>query len=446
MGAGYVGLVTGVCLAAKGHNVNCFDINEETIKKLSLGISPIYEKDLAGLLEQVLASGHFVASNCFEEAITKAEIVIVAVGTPSVNGLIDLQYVEAVAKQVGLYMKSSSRHISVIIKSTVVPGSTDTCVRGLLEQFSGKSLGEFGLGMNPEFLREGEAVDDFMNPDRIVLGFETEKTLDDLRELYSPWNNVDKVEVNARTAELIKYSNNALLALQISAVNELANLAAALGDIDIMDVIAGVRLDKRWSPIINGSRITPPILNYLLPGCGFGGSCFPKDVQALRSLGEQYGENMKIMSSVLQVNELQPNQVVNSLSEEVGGLSAKQVLLLGLSFKPGTDDVRESPSITIAQNLIDQGAHLKAHDPVAMEGFQAVIGDHCRLNVKFVNDWRAVISEVEVVIICTAWDEYSELREFDLRKITVFDVRRVLSEKQLNANKYLTVGKRRLEH
>jgi UDPglucose 6-dehydrogenase/GDP-mannose 6-dehydrogenase len=289
IGTGYVGLVSGICLAAKGHSVTCVDLNQAIVDRLNGGTPHIHERGLPELLSEVRRQGLFAATCDLDAALDGADLVLIAVGTPSKDGVIDLGQIVAAARSIGAYLRRRDRFLSVVVKSTVVPGTTDTIVRAAIEEASGKAFPAFGLGMNPEFLREGEAIEDFMEPDRIVLGHEDPETLARLEELYAPWQ-ADKLRVNTRTAELIKYANNALLATQISAINEIANLATAIGGIDVMDVVRGVHLDKRWNPITqDGGRVAPPILTYLVPGCGFGGSCFPKDLQALRSLAGSAG-------------------------------------------------------------------------------------------------------------------------------------------------------------
>jgi len=244
VGTGYVGLVSAVCLAAKGHSVICVDKSDAVVATLNAGNPHIFEIGLPELLGEVLAAKRFTVTQDLIAALDQVELVIVAVGTPSKDGIIDLSFIKEVSREIGAYLKNRDRHISVVIKSTVVPGTTDTVVKRTIEEASGKTFPAFGLGMNPEFLREGDAISDFANPDRIVLGHEDEHTLALLEELYAGWE-VDKVRVNTRTAEMIKYANNALLATQISAINEIANLSAALGGIDVMDVVAGVHADKR---------------------------------------------------------------------------------------------------------------------------------------------------------------------------------------------------------
>jgi UDPglucose 6-dehydrogenase/GDP-mannose 6-dehydrogenase len=440
IGTGYVGLVSGVCLAIKGHHVYCVDSNPSIINKLSNAEPTIHEKGLTELLKEAHDSGRFIATTDLTRALDEVDLAVIAVGTPSKNGEIDLQYVRKVSSDIGNYLKNKDRHISIVVKSTVIPGTTDTVVRHEIELASGKPFGKFGLGMNPEFLREGEAIEDFMNPDRIILGYEDDLTRIRLEELYKVWD-VDKVRVNTRTAELIKYANNAILATLISTVNEIANLAGALGGIDILDVINGVQLDKRWSPIINNNRIFPQILTYLVPGCGFGGSCFPKDVQALRTQGEKIGLPMNIINAVLDVNASQPDQVTELIKQEIGNVCGRTFLMMGLSFKPGTDDVRESASIKIVESLVKMGGIVIAHDPVAVENFKNVVEDIAQ-KITFVDDWESQVDAAEIVIVATSWPEYEKLADMNLSGKLLFDARRMFTSKTIVGANYVTIGRR----
>lgn len=406
LGTGYVGLVSGVCLAAKGHAVTCLDLRKEVVDQLNCRKPHIHEKGLPELLGRVISDGRFRAQLPHPSAFVDSEIILVAVGTPTTDGAIDLGAIQEAAREVGRYLRAPTRFCSVVVKSTVLPGTTDTVVRQLLEEESGRQLGVFGLGMNPEFLREGEAVEDFMLPDRIVLGYDDLRTKLALEALYAPWD-CEKLSVNTRTAEMIKYANNCLLATQISAVNELANIAAAIGNIEIAQVMAGVHADKRWNPILpEGRRVNPGILAYLKPGCGFGGSCFPKDVQAMRSLAAKAGVQPELLAAVLSVNARQPAQVAAMLEQALGPLSGRRVLLLGLAFKPGTDDLRESASLRIARDLLIRGAQLQAHDPIA--GTKAAEELH-HDNFRLVEDWEAALAENDATVLATAWPEYDRL-------------------------------------
>jgi UDPglucose 6-dehydrogenase/GDP-mannose 6-dehydrogenase len=437
IGTGYVGLVSGVCFASKGHHVTCVDKNPLIIDKLNSGEPTIHEKDLPRLLKLAINQGNFFATNNFDAALSDASIVIIAVGTPSQNGKIDLSNVLEASRQIGKYIAGTDRYISVIVKSTVIPGTTDTLVREEIEKSSQKKIGKFGLGMNPEFLREGNAIKDFMFPDRIVLGFEDNKTLSNLDKLYLPWD-VDKLRVNSRTAELIKYANNVILATQISTMNEIANLANKIGKIDMQEVIKGVHLDKRWNPIAKNSRLNPEILKYLKPGCGFGGSCFTKDIEAIRDQGKKLKLPMSIMSSVLDVNNAQPYKVSQMLEFEIGKLLNKKILLLGLAFKPETDDVRDSPSIKIATDLINKGVNLFAHDPVAEENFKNSL-DLLSSKIKFVKKWQEILNEIEVIIIVTPWEEYFSIIDLKIENKIIFDTRGFFSKKELINAKYLSI-------
>lgn len=441
VGAGYVGLVTGVCFAAKGHDVSCVDLNSDLVRNLNKGKVHIHENGLTELLKRCIKNKSFHATTSTASALAKSDVVIIAVGTPSKAGSINLNAVRQSVLQIGNELKKRRKHLSIIVKSTVIPGTTDTVVREELEKISGKSLGEFGLGMNPEFLREGNAISDFMRADRIVLGYEDVKTLEQMRRLYASWS-CEKLEVSTRTAEFIKYANNCLLATQISAVNELANLADELGQVDISKVIQGVTLDRRWSPRSSqGIRIKPEILSYLKPGCGFGGSCFPKDVEALRSQGKSVGLPMHLLKAVLNINNSQPSRITRILHRRWKTLKKKQVLILGLAFKSDTDDVRQSPSKKITEDLLKAGAQVYVHDPKALANFKKTWPT---LKCTYVKDWVSLIDHVDAVIIATCWQEYSKIKSSTiLRKLAgkvVVDPRRMFNQSSFPNSEYLTIG------
>ncbi len=439
VGTGYVGLVSGVGLAWAGHNVTCVDLRQEVVDRILKADPPIHEEGLEPLLRQTVSEGRLHATTALGKALADAELVLVAVGTPSVDGRIDLAQIRAACRAIGGQIRERSRPISVVVKSTVVPGTTDTVVRGELEEAIGRkhtSLA-FGLGMNPEFLREGQAIADFLKPDRIVLGADDAMTLDRLRQLYAFWK-VDKVETNSRTAEMIKYANNSLLALQISAINELANVAFSAGRIDFGQVVAGVASDKRWSPIqADGSRVRPGILQYLIPGCGFGGSCFPKDVEAMRSFARDHGVTPRVLQAVLDVNHDQPGRVARMLEQHLGSLAGRRVLVLGLTFKPGTDDLRLSVARPVLRSLNDAGADVWAHDPqslamAAREWSEAAFAPADR--------WRDALAEMDAVVLVTAWPEYLELADLLPRGWSgvVLDARSALKAENFATAQYLS--------
>jgi UDPglucose 6-dehydrogenase/GDP-mannose 6-dehydrogenase len=414
------------------------DVKTDVIEQLNRGEPNIYEKGLSELLRSAIRAGRFRATVDLGQALPGADIVLIAVGTPSDRGRIDLRYVEDASREIGRAMKIQRELMSVVVKSTVVPGTTDTIVRRILEAESNLRLGEFGLGMNPEFLREGDAVRDFMEPDRIVLGYEDPATLRRLEALYAPWS-CEKIAVSSRTAEFIKYANNCLLATQISAVNELANLAAELGGVDIMDVMRGVHADKRWSPVeADGRRVRPKILDYLAPGCGFGGSCLPKDVQALRTLGADHAQPMRLLQAVLDINEAQPREIMRLLHRYLPDLHDRRVLLLGLAFKPGTDDVRESASGQIIADLAAAGAVLVAHDPVATDNARRAWP---ALPVSYVANWVVEVPRSDAVIVATKWPDYAALRGVPMMGKVIVDARRMFLPEDFPGARYLTIGR-----
>ncbi len=427
VGTGYVGLVSGVCLAEKGHKVICVDNSLEKIATINRGISPIYEEGLDKLLTGNIGRG-LQATNDLDNAIAETELTLIAVGTPFDGDEIDLQYIRQVAQDIGKVLKNKADYHVVVIKSTVVPGTTDDVVLPILEQYSGRTAGlDFGVGMNPEFLREGSAISDFMHPDRIVLGGIDNRTRETLGRVYAPFSDVDTLMVNNKTAEMIKYTSNALLATLISFSNEIGNLCACLGGVDALDVMQGVHLDKRISPILDdGQRVTPGITSYLEAGCGFGGSCFPKDVKALIAHGEKAGQPMNLLNTVIAVNKYQPDQMLQYLYRHFSDLRDVHIAILGLAFKPGTDDMRESPAIPIIQKLIAAGARVTAYDPVAQREaakiFDAQLVGYCDSVIETVKNAQAIL-------LLTRWDEFKRLPEV-LQKLqaspVIVDGRRML--------------------
>ena len=407
VGTGYVGLVSGVCLAEKGHTVVCVDVDADKVEKTNKGIPIIYEVGLEELLKKNVGT-RFKATTNLRQAVLESDLSLIAVGTPYQGNEIDLGYIKEVSRQIGTVLREKPAYHVVVVKSTVVPGTTQDVVLSILEKFSGKKAGvDFGVGMNPEFLREGAAVEDFMMPDRIVIGGIDEKTLDTMEKLYKVFDGVDKVRTNPKTAEMIKYTSNSLLATMISFSNEIGNLCSALGDIDVVDVMKAVHLDKRLCPFLpDGSRIVPHFTTYLEAGCGFGGSCFPKDVKALIAHGKKAGQSMSLLQSVIEVNEQQPLHVVDIVKKHFPNMQGLRLAVLGLAFKPGTDDLRESPAIPIVKELIASGAVVQAFDPVAQTEAKKIFGDHQIVYSKNISE---ALNRVEAVIVLTRWDEFAGL-------------------------------------
>ena len=361
------------------------------------------------------------------------ELSLIAVGTPFKDDAIDLSFIETVSHQIGDVLAQKESYHVVVVKSTVVPGTTEDVVLPILEKASGKSAGsDFGVGMNPEFLREGEAVSDFQNPDRIVLGGIDEQSLDTLDALYDPYQGVDVIRTRPRTAEMIKYTANSLLATMISFSNEIANLCTSIGGIDAVEVMNGVHLDKRLSPLqADGSRIRPVFTTYLEAGCGYGGSCFPKDVDALIAHGRKLGNPMQLLDAVVQINRRQPQRIMAMLDKHLSSLNSKQIAVLGLAFKPGTDDMRESPAIPVVQSLIERGATVKAYDPVASNEARKIFGN---TGIQYCDTIENAIEASDAVVLMTRWEEFHRLPELleQLKKQpVVIDGRRMLDKQHL---------------
>jgi UDPglucose 6-dehydrogenase len=407
VGTGYVGLVSGVCLAEKGHEVVCVDVDPGKVDRINRGDPPIHEKGLAELLQRNVGV-RLRATTDLVTAVHDSELSLIAVGTPFKGDEIDLTYVRQAAADIGKALRTKSAYHVVVVKSTVVPGTTEEVVGPAIETASGKVRGrDFGLGMNPEFLREGEAIDDFMAPDRIVLGGIDDRTCDVLAEVYAVFKGVDKIRTTPRTAELIKYTANSLLATMISFSNEIANLADALGGIDVVEVMRGVHLDKRLTPILSdGRRIVPGFTTYLEAGCGFGGSCFPKDVKALIAHGTKAGSPMRLLSQVVEVNERQPARIVRLIQRHFPSLQGLAVTVLGVAFKPGTDDIRESPALPVLDLLLREGAAVTVYDPIATPALQAAYGNQ---PIAYAVQLAQAVQSANVIVVMTRWNEFKEV-------------------------------------
>jgi UDPglucose 6-dehydrogenase/GDP-mannose 6-dehydrogenase len=430
LGTGYVGLVSGVCLAEKGHQVVCVDIDPDKVARTNQGIPVIFENGLEALLKKN-SPIRFGATTDLRRAVLETDLSLIAVGTPFNGDQIDLTYIEEVSRQIGDVLRDKREYHVVVVKSTVVPGTTETVVLPIIEKASGKKGGvDFGVGMNPEFLREGMAVEDFMHPDRIVLGGVDERTLDQLEALYSVFEGVDIIRTTPKTAEMIKYTANALLATMISFSNEIGNLCATLGGIDVVDVMHGVHLDKRLCPIPpDGRRIKPQFTTYLEAGCGFGGSCFPKDVKALIAHGKRAGRPMSLLEAVIDVNENQPRQVLDILNRHMPDVKGRRLAVLGLAFKPETDDMRESPAIPIVAQLLSAGARLQAFDPVAQVEAKKLFGDE---GITYCETLAQAISGVDAIILLTRWEAFrylSDLLDKRDEPVLLIDGRRMLDKR-----------------
>lgn len=409
VGTGYVGLVTGVCLASRGHDVTCVDIDPTKVDRINAGEAPIHEARLPELLRSVIG-GKLRATTDLATAVRGADTSLIAVGTPFAGGAIDLQYIERSARDIGRALRGHTAYHVVVIRSTVVPGTTEGLVRRALEEESGRTVGkDLGLGMNPEFLTEGQAIDDFESQDRIVIGGVDQRSCEAIDALYAGFDGVPRVQSNPATAEMIKYASNALLATAISFSNEMANLATALGNIDIVEVMRGVHLSRYLTRADGGGASwTAPLASFLMAGCGYGGSCLPKDVKALASAGAAVGSPMRLLEAVEAINQAQPARLIDLVRKEVPDLKGRRVAVLGLAFKPDTDDVRETPARPVVEALLAAGAIVTVYDPIAGAQAEPLFG---KGRVRVAHSLGDAIGSAEVVVLITRWQEFEALPE-----------------------------------
>ncbi|HEX2839674.1 UDP-glucose/GDP-mannose dehydrogenase family protein [Hyphomicrobium sp.] len=428
VGSGYVGLVSGACFADFGHEVTCVDSNQEKIASLKAGVMPIYEPGLEQMVATNTKANRLVFTTDLAEAVSRAEAVFIAVGTPSRrgDGHADLSYVYAVAKEIA---GNIQRFTVVVTKSTVPVGTGDEVERIIREE---NPAADIAVVSNPEFLREGAAIEDFKRPDRIVIGIEDERAREVMTEVYRPLylNKAPLMFTARRTSELIKYAANAYLAMKITFINEMADLCEAVGS-NVQDVAHGIGLDKRI-----GSK-------FLHAGPGYGGSCFPKDTLALVKTAQDYGSPLRLVETTVAVNDQRKRAMARKVARAIGtDVRGKTVALLGLTFKPNTDDIRESPAIAIIQGLQDGGAHVRAFDPEGMEAAKAYVSD-----VAFGGDAYEIANGADALVLVTEWDAFRALdftRLKSLMKEALFvDLRNVYRREVVARHgfRYVSVGR-----
>jgi UDPglucose 6-dehydrogenase/GDP-mannose 6-dehydrogenase len=414
IGTGYVGLVSGACFAEVGHECTCVDIDAAKVERINRGEPPIHEKGLESILKRHIGK-RLRATTDLRSAVHESEITFIAVGTPFDGQRIDLKYVREAARQIGAALRDKNDYHVVVVKSTVVPGTTDEVVLPELESASGKRAGkDFGVGMNPEFLTEGVAVEDFMRPDRIVLGGIDEATVAAQRRIYAMFSQTPVLATNNKTAEMIKYASNSVLATMISFSNEVANLCSALGGVDVADVMRGVHLARYFTTTLeNGKRVKAPISSFLWAGCGYGGSCLPKDTKALSAHGAAHASPMPLLDAVIQTNHAQPAKMISLLEKHFSSLRGLRVALLGLAFKEDTDDMRESPAIPIARILVERGAHVVAYDPIARNAARAVLPP----GIRYSETLDQALADVDAALLVTRWPEFNRLPELLAKRV-----------------------------
>jgi UDPglucose 6-dehydrogenase len=434
IGTGYVGLVTGTCFAEVGNDVMCLDLDAGKIETLNRGGVPIHEPGLQDMIRRNVAGGRLRFTTDIDAAVTHGTLQFIAVGTPpDEDGSADMQYVIAAARNIGSRMVDSK---VIVDKSTVPVGTADRVRETIAAELARRGVDlPFAVASNPEFLKEGAAVEDFMRPDRVVIGSDDERAIGLLRAVYAPFqrNHERLLVMDVRSAELTKYAANAMLATRISFMNELANLADALGA-DIEHVRRGIGSDPRI-----GYR-------FLYPGAGYGGSCFPKDVKALQATAKHHGRSLEILAAVESVNDTQKKRLLEKITQRLGvDLANKTFAVWGLAFKANTDDMREAPSQTVIRGLLDRGASVTAYDPVAMDEARRVFGTASRL--AYAASPMDAVTGADALVVVTEWQEFrspdfSQLRR-TLRQPLLFDGRNLFDPKEVRAAglEYFGIGR-----
>ena len=432
IGTGYVGLVSGTCFAEMGVNVVCIDVNREKIANLNAGIMPIYEPGLDDLVSKNVAAGRLSFSTSLAEHVADSEIVFSAVGTPpNEDGSADLKYVLQVAQEVGRLMQN---YLVFVTKSTVPVGTAKKVKAVIREELDKRGVSiPFDIASNPEFLKEGAAIKDFMSPDRVVVGVESERAKLLMEKLYKPFllNNFRVIFMDIPSAEMTKYAANAMLATRISFINDIANLCD----------LVGANVDNVRKGIGSDSRIG---MKFLYPGCGYGGSCFPKDVQALIKTANEFGYNMRVIKAVEEVNNIQKDILFKKLSDKFNGnLSGKKITVWGLAFKPETDDIREAPALTLIDNLLENNAKVTVYDPIAMEETKKVLGE----KIAYAKDMYDAVYESDAICLITEWKEFRipnwKIVKKAMKGNIIIDGRNIYDRQDLKEEgfEYICIGK-----
>jgi UDPglucose 6-dehydrogenase len=424
LGIGYVGLCTAVAFASRGYNVTASTHDAEKAAKINKGVPPFHEPNLQNLLKEAIDSGKLTCLvNETEKAVLRTDLTFNAVGTPSrADGSIDLNFIETSSHDIGKALRRKSAYHVVVIKSTVVPGTTQGLVKPILEKESKKKCGtDFGLCMSPEFLRQGSAFEDTIHTDRIVIGEHDKKSGDTLENLYRDFYGKETpptIRTSLATAELIKYASNAMLATKISFINTIANVCEKISGADVKVVAAAMGLDKRIGPL------------FLNAGLGYGGSCFPKDVKALIACSKTLGYTPELLESVEDINRTQPLKAVEFCKQQLGGLKGKKIAILGLAFKPDTDDMREARVIPIVDQLLKDGADVTAYDPVATPIAKTIF----HTKIRYAASALDCIKNADCAIVVTEWPEFQKITPEDyarsMKQPVVIDGRRTYNPEE----------------
>ncbi len=441
IGCGYVGLTTGICLSSIGHTIHLYDIDYDKLKKIQQKKMPFYESGLEELLIESLEKGNLKIDESLEEFINNTDCCFVCVGTPSNNnGTIDLQQIESSIKNIIPLLKQKKKEkYLVIIRSTIIPSTTRNKILPILIESLEDS---FQLAVVPEFLREGKALSDFMNPDKIVIGSLNSDTNDLVKNIFIYFKDkAEFIQTNLETAEMIKYTNNAFLATLISFSNEVANISEEISGIDSFEVMSALIKDKRITTTINSQKIIPGIAEYLSPGCGFGGSCFPKDVNAIVSFASSIGAKTPLLDAVLSVNNERSDKIIELSKKILPNFNDKKIAVLGLAFKPDTDDMRSSPAIEVIKKLQMQNGNIYAYDPKVSEQNLQLIGI---TGINITQSIEDCLENADLAILLTKWSEFSKIDGQFLKKYMknpkIIDGRGFLDKSGFEKDIYYKIG------
>ena len=440
IGAGYVGITTGICLASKKNSVTIFDIDSKKINQISCKKMPFFEKGLQELLEKTISENYLKPTSDLNFLIQNSDGCFICVGTPTKNNSIDVSQIKNSVTELCKAIKNNKKdNYVIVIRSTVVPTTTRETLLPIIEDVL--ETQPFHLCVVPEFLREGSALDDFMNPDKIVIGSIDEYGSNFVKNVFSDFEDqCEFIETNLESSELIKYTNNSFFSMLISFSNEIANISEKLPNVDPYQILKALVLDKRITSKIGDKKVVPSLDSYLIPGCGFGGSCFPKDVQAIMNFAHSQNINTPLLDAILQINDERPEKMVLLCESILGNLQNKKITILGLTFKPDTDDLRSSPSIDAINLLLKKGANITAYDPIFVNQSTSFLPQNCH----YVHTIEESLKDSDAVMVFTKWKEFSSLNSDILEKFMksplIIDGRGFLEKENFKIGSYYKIG------
>ena len=441
IGSGYVGLTTGICLASLKHQIFIYDVDEKKLGEILEGKLPFFERGLGEILEKVSSTEGFRPQNNLDDLIRETDGCFVCVGTPTKNNSIDLsQIINSINSITESIKNNNKRNYKIIIRSTIIPNTSKDVILPILERELSEL--EFGLAVVPEFLREGNALDDFMNPDKIVIGSLDEDTTNFVKNVFNHFEEkCEIIETNLESSELIKYTNNAFFSMLISFSNEIANVSEKIPGVDAYKIMKALISDKRITTKINNEQIIPSLESYLIPGCGFGGSCFPKDVQALLDYANKNDINTPLLKAVLDINSERPNKMILLAESILNSLENKKISILGLTFKPETDDLRSSPALDAIKILLQKKASISVFDPIfKLKPDMVKLPEECNI----CNNIEEALENSDIALIFTKWDEFKSLDSKFLKQFMnnpiIIDGRGFLESEKFDVGTYFKIG------